>query len=826
MRPRKRPRLYFHDSATPEPDAELEHARQRNDDLLKSRWENIFRKYGRDFTGIADEIGVISGEVEIDNGHIQSMQYEWETSEEQNVNSSFDGKRMLRAMTEVNSEGSTPVSVEDEVLESIETIAGVAMLSDVSSEDSLFLTESRALSLEHDELSQEYYEERHGTASSHGTNDLENLPLQPRTARSPSPDDLFDTQRDSSAAQRTSSLTVSEFETPPTPAPAASIYKSTIRAEVRRILEEERGHQMEMEEEMIEPAWRIPVRLPSSSRLLPRIVSTERSPSEWENETTSALDPSSWAGLSRAQQSKRQAVRPQKRRRFRDESEDPLQEGFSSEPETQSRAVSRDRSAQSPSTSAYFEAQLRQRSETQTTSRQSSRQMSSTPWPIESERPDPASLSRKVWNMDDAVATVETRTAYHVDYGSHRRDMHSAVTPRHNEAAVPDWSPEEESDNDGWIYDQEPNPSSINRRSRYLSEQPDPQSVLGDMSVEYAGKFTLDTQKRRSSRRSAPHLRFTAPESSQDKSNHPWQQPVTRSGKPLGKKSLKQRKVNSVKFVESATSLNETLAEPSYVEQCPNPDDPVVKEIERQKVFKPMNEGICYYCNGNHLDKNGVGAHWDRVLTNFAVRTLDDEDPHDIEFIHAVRSKVERRTRPAKTCVADFKAMIQLHEGSGMSFKDIVASHLLITTKGADRLQSEYDVYRQPAQTPRQWTTEEVDKLKELVNRHLTTGNKQITIISLYRQSKLPKTVTFVDLGNKLAEIFLEEYATSGEQFIEELRTYRSRSWRSNPTDGEGQAGASVVDPALTDTIKKESTQEPVVTSHAIEIAVQDDQAT
>lgn len=40
---------------------------------LKSRFEDIFAKYGKDFTGVGDEIDLATGEVVVDNGHLSSM---------------------------------------------------------------------------------------------------------------------------------------------------------------------------------------------------------------------------------------------------------------------------------------------------------------------------------------------------------------------------------------------------------------------------------------------------------------------------------------------------------------------------------------------------------------------------------------------------------------------------------------------------------------------------------------------------------------------------------------------------------------------------------
>ena len=108
-RPFKRPRLsMFRDFHSP--DEGLEIARGRNDHRLKSRFESIFAKYERDFTDVADEIDLTTGEILVDNGHLASMQgekdvglshqsrsrsYGSQDSEERH----YDGGRILRAMT-------------------------------------------------------------------------------------------------------------------------------------------------------------------------------------------------------------------------------------------------------------------------------------------------------------------------------------------------------------------------------------------------------------------------------------------------------------------------------------------------------------------------------------------------------------------------------------------------------------------------------------------------------------------------------------------------------------------------------------------------------
>lgn len=48
----------------------------RNDTRLKSRFEAIFEKFGKDFTGVGDEIDLATGKVVVNNGHLLTMKNE------------------------------------------------------------------------------------------------------------------------------------------------------------------------------------------------------------------------------------------------------------------------------------------------------------------------------------------------------------------------------------------------------------------------------------------------------------------------------------------------------------------------------------------------------------------------------------------------------------------------------------------------------------------------------------------------------------------------------------------------------------------------------
>ncbi|KAI4122464.1 MAG: hypothetical protein LQ338_005807 [Usnochroma carphineum] len=67
--PLKRRRL----SASGNPDMELHERRSRNHRKLKSRFESIFEKYGKDFSNVGDEIDMHTGKIVVSNGHIMNM---------------------------------------------------------------------------------------------------------------------------------------------------------------------------------------------------------------------------------------------------------------------------------------------------------------------------------------------------------------------------------------------------------------------------------------------------------------------------------------------------------------------------------------------------------------------------------------------------------------------------------------------------------------------------------------------------------------------------------------------------------------------------------
>ena len=65
-----------------DPDTDLHEQRARNDLFLKSRFEAIFEKYGKDFSATADEIDLETGKIVVDKGHIQRMAHEQDVGQD------------------------------------------------------------------------------------------------------------------------------------------------------------------------------------------------------------------------------------------------------------------------------------------------------------------------------------------------------------------------------------------------------------------------------------------------------------------------------------------------------------------------------------------------------------------------------------------------------------------------------------------------------------------------------------------------------------------------------------------------------------------------
>lgn len=90
-------------NARRDPAVQLERSRAFAAFKLKSAFERIFEKYEKDFTGVGDEIDLRSGEIVVDNGHIQSLkdaQLGGAADEEEDGTGSGDGASEAGSLNE------------------------------------------------------------------------------------------------------------------------------------------------------------------------------------------------------------------------------------------------------------------------------------------------------------------------------------------------------------------------------------------------------------------------------------------------------------------------------------------------------------------------------------------------------------------------------------------------------------------------------------------------------------------------------------------------------------------------------------------------------
>ncbi|KAI0149799.1 hypothetical protein F4776DRAFT_603241 [Hypoxylon sp. NC0597] len=82
-------------NARQDPLYKLDKGRAKAATRLKSAFERIFEKYERDFTGVGDEIDLETGEVVVNNGHLQSLEDENDRTREGSI-SSDEEERIMR----------------------------------------------------------------------------------------------------------------------------------------------------------------------------------------------------------------------------------------------------------------------------------------------------------------------------------------------------------------------------------------------------------------------------------------------------------------------------------------------------------------------------------------------------------------------------------------------------------------------------------------------------------------------------------------------------------------------------------------------------------
>lgn len=172
-------------------------------------------------------------------------------------------------------------------------------------------------------------------------------------------------------------------------------------------------------------------------------------------------------------------------------------------------------------------------------------------------------------------------------------------------------------------------------------------------------------------------------------------------------------------------------------------------ELEEGETPIPEEQGLCSFCQQQFSCKSAVMAHWDRLLKKKPSK-IAENDPHDLVAIGILRRNKMICTRCPRLLLEDFRTMVELHEGAGMTFEEIVESRALRTHKTAARLRDLYDRHRGISRESRKnlssWTSEEDRLLDDLCK------NSLVTMATLRRHLKGRDVF---DIGNRLANKWL-----------------------------------------------------------------------
>lgn len=182
-----------------------------------------------------------------------------------------------------------------------------------------------------------------------------------------------------------------------------------------------------------------------------------------------------------------------------------------------------------------------------------------------------------------------------------------------------------------------------------------------------------------------------------------------------------------------------------------------------------MKQGFCAFCRGKWASRGGVFVHWAHLVRDADKTGKDPDDVHDMQYIRAYRATANTKRKAPRLAVGDFKAMVELHEGGGLSFAEIAKCKALRTRKTGPVLNEVYDRFRTPSGNggsvdKRPWSEKELQILDEVRQNPL----QEVAAIS----KRLPGRSN-TDIGNKLAEIWLKPFRD--RQMVPEAEEVQSR---------------------------------------------------
>ena len=164
-----------------------------------------------------------------------------------------------------------------------------------------------------------------------------------------------------------------------------------------------------------------------------------------------------------------------------------------------------------------------------------------------------------------------------------------------------------------------------------------------------------------------------------------------------------------------------------------------------------LEDGICTFCGKRWAEKQSVLVHWDDLIRNAA-----EDGIHDMAYIRDHRCRARRRVRYPNLTIVDFRQIVKLHEVDKMDWPQLQEQGNF-GGRPVTSLHAFYYHYRATAKTDeelaaegREWTEKEDTRLRRLCEDPSMTFRKL---------KRLLKTRTQSEIGNRLASVWMQEYA-------------------------------------------------------------------
>ncbi|OQV04040.1 hypothetical protein CLAIMM_08990 [Cladophialophora immunda] len=282
------------------------------------------------------------------------------------------------------------------------------------------------------------------------------------------------------------------------------------------------------------------------------------------------------------------------------------------------------------------------------------------------------------------------------------------------------------------------------------------------------------------------------PTTSPDAAESLWKPARHRQSKRVVRQAAVRRRARA----ESADPLQEGFSDRQDEEVSIDSEEETKREPDKKTQdddqVVQMRKGSCFYCSRQWSSRAGVFKHWAKLAKDYDKGDIDDDEVHDLEYILGYVSYSTRPRRLPRLILSDYKTLVELREGAGLTFDEIAECRALRTHKTGLALNDVYDRYRTPSglssDDSREWSAQELSILEELCQ----DSRRDIGTLSSHFEHRHA-----TEIANKLAETWLTRlWSSGGKRPTASTARPRTSPLRSDENQTEhGEQGDLLLDP-------------------------------